>query len=145
MREYLPLGSSDAETAALGEALLGGRRGPGGGGGGGGSPGGRRKGGSGGLAGSPQHSGAGDVERGGASETFIPATPASRWVSSAAGGAGLGGWMLIQAGVRLASVSSAANTAAPPSAFPCPLTSHRVPVLTEMSEMPSPGPRRLLP
>ena len=72
MREYLPLGSSDAETAALSESLLGRA-----GGSGGGSPGGRRK----GRVGSPQYSGmaaggAGDVERGGGSEALLPATPA---------------------------------------------------------------------
>lgn len=75
IREYLPLGSSDAETTALSESLLG--RAAGGGRGGGGSPGGRRKGG----LGSPQYAGmagggASDVERGAGSEALLPATPA---------------------------------------------------------------------
>ena len=73
MREYLPLGSTDADTAALSESLLSrspGRSG-GRGGGGGGSSGGRRK------PGAAAEGGA-DLERG-VGEVLLPATPA-RWV-----------------------------------------------------------------
>ena len=76
MREYLPLGSTDADTAALSESLL--SRSPGrtgSSGGGGGSPGGRRK------PGVAAEGGV-DVERGGVAAVLLPATPA-RWVRCA--------------------------------------------------------------
>lgn len=89
MREYLPLGSTDADTAALSESLL--NRSPGRGGGSGGSFSGRRK------PGAVAAGGGADLERGGAAEVLLPATPA------------------------------------------------RAAELTEMTEMPSPSPRRLIP
>lgn len=71
MREYLPLGSTDADTASLSESLL--NRSPGRGGGGGGSFSGRRK------PGAVAAGGGADLERGGAAEVLLPTTPA-RWV-----------------------------------------------------------------
>lgn len=67
LREYLPLGGTEGETAALGESLL--PRGGGGGGTPGGSPGGARR--------KPFFSG-GDVEGGRLGEALSPVTPASR-------------------------------------------------------------------
>lgn len=145
IREYLPLGGTDTETAALSESLL---RSGNGGSGGGGTPGGRRKNVGRGAPGGPGQplyagmaGGGADVEAGGEAP-LLPQTP----------GTGLEGrwWAAVEPPaaqrVHVADTCPTARLSNP--SCPCASLARRPappPPHTEMTDLPSPSPRRLLP